>query len=69
MPPPWAAIRASWLHQGPADVSQPRQALPKQDIHRADLGREPQQVWDARERVQREADLRNGEDHGVQGWG
>jgi hypothetical protein len=31
-------------HYGPADVSQPRQAVPESNLHGADLGREPEQV-------------------------
>jgi hypothetical protein len=40
--------------QGTADLSQSRQAVPESGVHGADLGREPQQVWDAGERVQGE---------------
>jgi hypothetical protein len=40
--------------QGTADLSQSRQAVPESGVHSADLGREPQQVWDAGERVQGE---------------
>ena len=48
------------VHDGPAEVLEPRPAVAESSFHAAYLGREPEQVRDAREQVQREVDLRTG---------